>query len=164
MAARVSGAAQRWELRRLRAALRHEQQSIEMALASTLHHSADKTTRAQHDAPRGQKNAGTEYYELSDDDVGSTGPGSAAPTIVSLVEVIEQTVDIPVPLSSGFGGLQGLHPDTGSAACFPDPHGDACQGFFRTFPWREKRCEGQPAGGCRSRRELQLIHDGFSCR
>ena len=35
-----------------------------------------------------------------------------APTIVSLVDVIgqlvEQTVDVPVPLSSGFGGLQGL--------------------------------------------------------
>ena len=40
-----------------------------MALASALHHSADKTTRAQHNAPRGQKNTGTEYHELSDDDV-----------------------------------------------------------------------------------------------
>ena len=39
-----------------------------MALASALHHSADKTTRAQYNAPRGQKNAGTEYYALSDDD------------------------------------------------------------------------------------------------
>ena len=56
------------KLRRLRAALRHEQQSIAVALASALHHSADKTTRAQHNAPRGQKNAGTEYYELSDED------------------------------------------------------------------------------------------------
>ena len=68
MAARASGAAQRRKLRRLRAALRHEQQSIAMALASALHHSADKSTRAQHNAPRGQKNAGTEYYELSDED------------------------------------------------------------------------------------------------
>ena len=57
--ARASGAAQRRRLRRLRAALRHEQQSIAMALASALHHSADKTTRAQYNAPRGQKNAGT---------------------------------------------------------------------------------------------------------
>ena len=40
-----------------------------MALASALHHSAEKTTRAQHNGPRGQKNAGTEYYELSDEDV-----------------------------------------------------------------------------------------------
>ena len=68
MVARASGAAQRRKLRRLRAALRHEQQSIAMALASALHHSADKTTRAQHNAPRGQKNAGTECYELSDED------------------------------------------------------------------------------------------------
>ena len=50
-------------------ALRHEQQSIAMALASALHHSADKTTRAQYNAPRRQKNAGTECYELSDEDV-----------------------------------------------------------------------------------------------
>ena len=69
MVARASGGAQRRKLRRLRAALRHEQQSIAMALASALHHSADKTTRAQHRAPRGQMNAGTEYYELSDEDV-----------------------------------------------------------------------------------------------
>ena len=69
MAARASGAAQRRKLRRLRAALRHEQQSIATALASALHHSAVKTTRAQHNAPRGQKNASTEYYELSDEDV-----------------------------------------------------------------------------------------------
>ena len=68
MVARASGAAQRRKLRRLRAALRHEQQSIAMALASALHHSADKTTRAQYNAPWGQKNAGTEYYALSDDD------------------------------------------------------------------------------------------------
>ena len=39
-----------------------------VALASALHHLADRTTRAQHDAPQGQKNAGTEYYELSDED------------------------------------------------------------------------------------------------
>ena len=62
------GAAQRRKLRRLRAALRHEQQSIAMALASALHNSVDKTTRAQHNAQRGQKNAGTEYHELSDED------------------------------------------------------------------------------------------------
>ena len=43
-------------------------QQTAMALASALHHSADKTTRAQHNAPRRQRNAGTEYYELSDED------------------------------------------------------------------------------------------------
>ena len=69
MVARASGAAQRRRLRRLRAALRHEQQSIAMALASALHHSADKTTNVQHNALRGQMNAGSEYYELSDEDV-----------------------------------------------------------------------------------------------
>ena len=47
MVARASGAAQRRKLRRLRADLRHEQQSIAMALASALHHSADKTTTVQ---------------------------------------------------------------------------------------------------------------------
>ena len=80
MVARASGAAQRRKLRRLRAALRHEQQSIAMALASALHHSADKTTRAQYNAPRGQKNAGTEYYELSDEDVVSAR-GSRPPCL-----------------------------------------------------------------------------------
>ena len=69
MAARASGAVQRRNLRRLRAALRHEQQSIAMALASALHHSADKTTSSQHDSQRGQKNAGTEYHEISDEEV-----------------------------------------------------------------------------------------------
>ena len=39
-----------------------------MALASALHHSADKTTRAQQNAPLGQKNAGTKHDELSDED------------------------------------------------------------------------------------------------
>ena len=80
MVARAAGAAQRRRLRRLRAALRHEQQSIAMALASALHHSADKTTRAQYNAPRGQKNAGTEYYELSDEDVVSAR-GSRPPCL-----------------------------------------------------------------------------------
>ena len=77
MVARAYGAAQRRKLRRLRAGLRHEQQSIAMALASALHHSADKTTRAQHNAPRGQRNAGTEYYMLSDEEdvVPARGPG-----------------------------------------------------------------------------------------
>ena len=56
------------QLRRLGAALRDKQQSIAMALASALHHSADNTTRAQHNDPQRQKNAGTEYNELSDED------------------------------------------------------------------------------------------------
>ena len=68
-------------LRRLRAALRHEQQSIAMALASALHHSADKTTRAQYNAPRGQKNAGTEYYVLSDEEDVVPAWGSRPPCL-----------------------------------------------------------------------------------
>ena len=234
--------------------------------------SQSQTSRAQHDAPRGQKNAGTECYELSDEDVvpakgfrprclgeppapqdqdqqrtveqtadyapmvqildtpvpqmvdqlvavlspvDSLVPEQViavpkiswpsrftrtvlrepqkaeqlveAPTLVSVMNVFEHTVDIPVgagglsgngglqvfspgqssslavdqivdiPVpgrSSGFGGLQGLHagqsstavaaqnvdipaprgghqgfhPDHGSIAFFPDPHGDAFQG------------------------------------
>ena len=113
MVARASGAAQRRKLRRLRAALRHEQQSIAMALASALHHSADKTTRALYNAPRGQKNAGTEYYALSDEDEvpvwGSRPPclgeprgpqERAQPRTVEQIAVyapMVQILDAPVP-------------------------------------------------------------------
>ena len=100
MAARASGAAQRRKWRPLRAALRHEQQSIGMALASALHHSADKTTRAQHNAPRGQKNAGTEHYELSDEEDkvparGSRPPclGEPRPQDQDQLRTMEQTAD-----------------------------------------------------------------------
>ena len=93
-------AAQRRKLRRLRAALRHEQQSIAMALASALQHSADKTTRAQHNVPRGQMNAGTEYYELSDEDVvparGSQPPclgEPRGPQDRDQLRTVEQTAD-----------------------------------------------------------------------
>ena len=81
MAARASGAAQRRKWRRLRAALRHEQQSIAMALASALHHSADKTTTAQHNEKRGQKNTGTEHYELSDEEDKVPARGSQPPCL-----------------------------------------------------------------------------------
>ena len=60
MAGRTSGATQRRKLRRLRAAWRHEQQSIATTLASALQHSSDRTTRAQHEAPQGQANADTQ--------------------------------------------------------------------------------------------------------
>ena len=52
-----------------------------MALASALHHSADKTTRAQYNAPRGQKNAGTEYYVLSDEEDVVPAWGSRPPCL-----------------------------------------------------------------------------------
>ena len=64
-----AGAARKRRERSMRSFWRHEQMAIQTALASALHHSADKTTRAQHDAARGQKNAGTEYFELSDEEV-----------------------------------------------------------------------------------------------
>ena len=54
-----------------------------MALAPALHHSADKTTRVQLNAPRGQKNAGTEHFELSEEDVVSAR-GSQPPCLGDL--------------------------------------------------------------------------------
>ena len=100
MAARASGAAQRRKLGRLRAALRHEQQSIAVTLASAFHHSADKTTRAQHNAPWGQRNAGTEYNELSDEDEvlarGSQPPclgEPQGPQDQDQLRTVEQTAD-----------------------------------------------------------------------
>ena len=48
---------------------------------SALHHSADKTTRAQYNAPRGQKNAGTEYYVLSDEEDVVPARGSRPPCL-----------------------------------------------------------------------------------
>ena len=56
-----SGAARRRRERRLRSMLRHEQQTVRMALAAALHHSAgprEKVEKQQNGAPRGQKTAG----------------------------------------------------------------------------------------------------------
>ena len=53
-------AAQRRRQRRLRSMLRHEQQTVRMALAAALHHSAgprEKVEKQQNGAPRGQKTA-----------------------------------------------------------------------------------------------------------
>ena len=53
-------AAQRRRQRRLRSMLRHEQQTVRMALAAALHHSAgpkEKVEMQQNGAPRGQKTA-----------------------------------------------------------------------------------------------------------
>ena len=55
-----SGAARRRRERRLRSMLRHEQQTVRMALAAALHHSAgprEKVEKQQNGAPRGQKTA-----------------------------------------------------------------------------------------------------------
>ena len=53
-------AAQRRRQRRLRSMLRHEQQTVRMALAAALHHSAgprEKVEKQQNGAPRGEKTA-----------------------------------------------------------------------------------------------------------
>ena len=79
----VLSAAQRRKQRRLRSWWRHEQQSIAAALATFTHHSAlrgQKTARAGEEESETKYTAkfrttppphaaGTEYYELSDDDV-----------------------------------------------------------------------------------------------
>ena len=79
----VLSAAQRRKQRRLRSWWRHEQQSIAAALATFTHHSAlrgQKTARAGEEESETKytakfrtnpppQAAGTEYYELSDDDV-----------------------------------------------------------------------------------------------
>ena len=55
-----SGAARRRRERRLRSMLRHEQQTVRMALAAALHHSAglkENVEMQQNGAPRGQKTA-----------------------------------------------------------------------------------------------------------
>ena len=102
-AERDGSSAWRRRQRRLRSWWRHEQQSIAMALASALHHSADKTTRAQHDAPRGQKNAGTEHNELSDEDEvparGSRPPCLGEPREAQdkvQQRTMEQIADVPM--------------------------------------------------------------------
>ena len=56
-----SGAARRRRERRLRSMLRHEQQTVRMALAAALHHSAGpkgKVEMQQNAAPRGPKTQG----------------------------------------------------------------------------------------------------------
>ena len=107
---RVSGAAQRRRLRRLRAAWRHEQQSIAMALADALHHSAQPRARAEergtYSAPRRQEpplptvTAGTQFFTLVDESVPVTGrPEHFWPQGKDLrrspVHVEEPTLDVP---------------------------------------------------------------------
>ena len=60
-------AAQRRRQRRLRSMLRHEQQTVRMALAAALHHSAgprEKVEKQQNGAPRGQKTAARAREEV----------------------------------------------------------------------------------------------------
>ena len=105
MAARASGPAQRRKLRRPRAALRHEQQSIAMALASALSHSADKTTRAQHNAPRGQKNSGTEHYGPQDQQRTEEHTADYAPVVQIWDTLVPQREDQLVAVLSHVDSL-----------------------------------------------------------
>ena len=59
-----SGAARRRRERRLRSMLRHEQQTVRMALAAALHHSAGPLEKVENGAPRGQKIAARAGEEL----------------------------------------------------------------------------------------------------
>ena len=87
---RVTGAAQRRRGRRLRAALRHERQSIAMALAELTHHTAPRGQRmaragrwvgeALHgDVPEQPtpQEPGTQFFDLFDESVSQLG-GDAA--------------------------------------------------------------------------------------
>ena len=121
----VTGAAQRWRVRRQRAAWRHEQQSIAQALAAHTHHSApQRQTMArareweraaphaharEHPTPQA---AGTEYFSLDVEDVPAAGSrpdrfAGVRPqervqrhTVEHVVEtfVFVPVLDAPVPL------------------------------------------------------------------
>ena len=77
----VPGAAMRRRQRRLRQFLRHERLTVAMALAEAQHHAAPRRQKPAsaitvNDAPRGQKNADDEYFELSsEEEVASVGGG-----------------------------------------------------------------------------------------
>ena len=69
----VTGSAKRRRERRLRQWLRHERMTVAMALAEAQHHAAPRRQKPAsaitvNDAPRGQKNADAEYFELSSDE------------------------------------------------------------------------------------------------
>ena len=99
-------AAQRRRQRRLRSMLRHEQQSIRMALATVMHHSYKVHT--ENGAPRGQTTAtraggeGTEFYAMSEGS--DVVVGGRPPSLVDVrpqerlqQRTVKQIVD-PVPV------------------------------------------------------------------
>ena len=76
------GAAMRRRQRRLRQFLRHERLTVAMALAEAQHHAAPRRQKPAsaitvNDAPRGQKNADAEYFELSSDEEVASARGDA---------------------------------------------------------------------------------------
>ena len=103
-----TGAAQRRKGRRLRAAWRHEQQSIAQAVAAATHHSAlrrQKTATAQatNNALRSQKTSvagDTKFFSLYEEELGGRWPDRLAgvrPQVRVLQRTVEQIVD-PVPV------------------------------------------------------------------
>ena len=105
MAARdVGTSARRRRERRLRAQWRHEQQSIAMALAAALHHSAPKSAGVSHTVLRNQNTAreGTEFYVMSEGS--DVVVGGRPPSLVDVrpqerlqQRTVKQIVD-PVPV------------------------------------------------------------------
>ena len=111
------GAAKRRRDRRLRMHWRHEQLTLQMALAAALHHSRDvgpvmynalrsqKTARAEatNNALRSQKTSvagDTEFFSLYEEELGGTLPDRLAgvrPQVWVVQRTVEQTVD-PVPV------------------------------------------------------------------
>ena len=128
----VTGAAQRRRGRRLRAAWRHEQQSIAQVLATFTHHSAQrqKTARAgeeghddKNNAPRRQKPPPPQaFFQLFDEEDAEWRCGRPAWPIqlftvehIAGVVPVVQILDIPVPQKGGrAGGFLGApgHADT----------------------------------------------------
>ena len=77
-----SGPARRRRERRLRSMLRHEQQTVRMALAAALHHSAGskekKVELQQYAAPRGQNTSATAREEVVHEALRGQKTGDAA--------------------------------------------------------------------------------------
>ena len=112
-----TGAAQRRKGRRLRAAWRHEQQSIAQAVAVATHHSALRrqkpaTAEATYDAPRSQTTSvagDTEFFSLYEEELGGTRPDrlyEVRPQARDQRRTVEQiavytlivpSLDVPVP-------------------------------------------------------------------
>ena len=82
--AHAAGAARRRRERRLRQFLRHERLTVAMALAEAQHQIAPRRPKPAsaitvNDAPRGQKNADVEYFELSsEEEVASAGDAAGS--------------------------------------------------------------------------------------
>ena len=103
-----TGAAQRRRGRRLRAAWRHEQQSIVQAVAVATHHSPLRrhktaTAEATNNALRSQKTSvagDAEFFSLYEEELGGTRPDRLA-GVRPLVRVLQRTVGQIVASAGG---------------------------------------------------------------